>query len=129
MSKYARLSEHLAALTENEWTASFEDIEAILGFKLPQSSRLYPAWWANETSGGHSQKVGWHSAGWRTGNLDLKRGMVSFYRESLGSIPKLPVLDASKIDRVRPLTIADAKAGLAELYGVALDQIEITIKG
>ena len=86
MSRYARLAEHLANRKGDEWEADFAEIESRLGFPLPPSARRYPAWWANQRGPGHSQSLGWRSAGWRTSGLDLKRKRVRFVRERSGHI-------------------------------------------
>lgn len=41
--KYAALYHHLETmpLPKNEWSASFADLETILGFQLPDSARLH----------------------------------------------------------------------------------------
>lgn len=78
MGKYDPLFHHLAAKADVQWTASFAEIEAVLGFPLPDSASRYPAWWANQTGGGHSQSGSWQQAGWQTSNLDLDRKRVEF---------------------------------------------------
>lgn len=79
--KYSRLQEHLLSLQQDVWHATFADIEAMLGFKLPNSARNHQAWWANERRGGASQKQAWHDAGWRTENLNLTASRVDFRRD------------------------------------------------
>lgn len=81
MSRYQPLADFLASYKLNEWTATFADIEERLGFRLPESAYKYPAWWANQANGGHSQTRGWRSVGWRTTALDLKSKSVRFERE------------------------------------------------
>lgn len=78
MSKYDRLFHHLMTKQGDKWAASFAEIEAVLGFPLPDSASRYPAWWANQTGGGHSQSGSWQQAGWQTSNLDLARKQVEF---------------------------------------------------
>lgn len=39
MSKYDPLRHHLFKAQGNRWVASFSDIEAVLGFRLPDSAR------------------------------------------------------------------------------------------
>ena len=80
MSKYDPLSNYLRRRKGDVWQAEFSEIEAILGFPLPESARRYPAWWANQNGGGHSQTAGWQSAGWRTADLDLAGKSVRFER-------------------------------------------------
>ena len=61
--KYAPLHRRLAGLTGEVWRASFREIEDVLGFALPDSARLYPAWWSN--GGRHSHALAWVAAGFR----------------------------------------------------------------
>ncbi len=83
MSRYQPLADYLRTLDAPRWNASFADIEAILGRKLPPSAYQYPAWWANQ-SGGHSQTAGWRDAGWKTADLDLTRKRVNFEKQEAG---------------------------------------------
>ena len=82
MSRYQPLADFLAGKKELEWTATFAEIEARLGFPLPDSAYKYPAWWANQTGAGHSQTKGWRSVGWKTRDLDLERRRIRFEREA-----------------------------------------------
>ena len=80
--KYARLYCHLSRLEDWEWRASFDEIEAILGFSLPKSARTYPAWWGNERGPNisHTHSLAWTSQGWGTSELDLEAERVAFRR-------------------------------------------------
>jgi len=82
MSRYQPLADFLAGQKSDQWEASFDQIEAELGFALPNSARRYPAWWANQSGGGHSQTTGWRSVGWRTAALDLAARRVRFERDA-----------------------------------------------
>lgn len=83
--KYFPLSHHLAALAVSRWDATFEEIEAILGFPLPDSARTHNPSWANQSGGGHTQTKAWteawQSVGWRTANVRPAEGRVTFVRE------------------------------------------------
>lgn len=91
MSKYKKLSVYLDSLRESEWHASFIQLESILGFVLPASARLYPAWWANDARQGR-QAMAWLSAGWRTGALNLTGESVTFYRDTGAGGKAMPTL-------------------------------------
>ena len=68
--KYAPLYHHLSARSEAEWRTSFGEIEAILGFRLPDSARRYRGWWSNRRKdGGPRHALVWQAAGWRTGSI------------------------------------------------------------
>jgi hypothetical protein len=128
--KYQKLTEHLAGLDETRWRASFDDVERVLGMPLPDSARTYQAWWANQM---RSQSLGWQLAGWKAVDLDLKNEKVTFVyvggdEEAGGEGGEES--GTGRVDTgVQRLTIAEAKAGLAETFGVDPGQIEITIKG
>lgn len=128
MSKYEKLSAHLASLNDDEWTAEFKDIEAILGFALPRSARTYPAWWSNQTDEGHSQSASWKSVGWRTQKLDLSNKRLTFVRQQ-GPDTHQPSIAHDRNWHSGGLTIAEAKAGLSLHFGVPPESVEITIKG
>ncbi len=80
MSKYDPLEIYLRGLSADIWRASFADIEAILGFRLPVSAHEYPAWWANNDPGSRHTSA-WLSAGWHTSELDLRGERVQFERD------------------------------------------------
>lgn len=141
MSKYHRLTTHLANLNKSYWRASFDEIEQVLGFELPASAHEHPAWWANQ-AGGHAQSSSWQDAGWRTENLDLENKSITFVRRNafagiapfhtgLGEVRAVGTADprSGLSQPVHPLTIAQAKAGLAANFGVPEENIEIIIKG
>ncbi len=75
--KNRRLYTHLLRLPPEtqEWNSTFNEIEAITGFELPPSARLYRPWWANQSRNGnghsHSQALAWGAAGWETAEVDM----------------------------------------------------------
>ena len=82
--KYCGLYERLAGLQSREWETSFREIESIVGFDLPESARLYRAWWANERSDSrHSQSIAWTAAGWETADVDMDAETLSFRRRGV----------------------------------------------
>lgn len=81
--KYARLYEFLKELKANEWTASFAEIEALVGFELPDSARIYRPWWANQNKrGSHTQALAWEMAGWKTSRVDMDAETLTFKRSA-----------------------------------------------
>lgn len=80
-SKYAPLAGYLKSLDRNEWRATFANVEAVLGFPLPESAHSYQAWWANNQQDGR-HCMAWIIAGWRTEELDLGSQHVIFRRVS-----------------------------------------------
>ncbi|MCC4295564.1 MAG: hypothetical protein VXZ43_03955 [Pseudomonadota bacterium] len=81
MSVYAPLEYRLAQTKQNALTLSFEEIEALLGRKLPQSAydeRIRRQWWANTDT--HVQAKAWLKAG-RKAKLNPARNEVTFVKE------------------------------------------------
>ena len=84
--KYAPLYRHLLARSGPDWRTSFAEVEAVLGFRLPDSARLHRPWWANSAKGnGHSHALAWQAAGWKTGEVDLDAETLVFAREEGGA--------------------------------------------
>ena len=84
--KYSPLYRCLRARGGGEWRASFADLEAVLGFTLPESARVHRPWWSNQRNrGGHSHALAWQMAGWKTRAVDLERETLVFERASTAS--------------------------------------------
>lgn len=75
-SKYYPLFEYLDQLSDSGLIElSFDEIEEILGKKLPNSARISRAWWANSPT---SQGRAWQEAGWLIDSPDLENKLVVF---------------------------------------------------
>ena len=84
--KYAPLYRRLLATDGPDWRVSFSELEAILGFSLPNSARLYRPWWSNQKHGsGHSHALAWSAAGWKTRAVDLVAETLVFERMEPGT--------------------------------------------
>lgn len=94
--KYAPLYRHLLdTRREPEWRTTFGEVEAILGFRLPDSARLHRPWWSNPKKGnGHSHALAWQAAGWRTREVDIEGETLVF--ERLAGAPTQPVKTGRK---------------------------------
>jgi hypothetical protein len=68
MSKYSLLQVFLESSKKPTETLSFQQVEDILGFSLPDSASKHRPWWAN---GGHSQADAWLDAGWQVESVSL----------------------------------------------------------
>ena len=77
--KYRKLHSHLCGLATGEWRASFSDIEAIIGDKLPPAARTHRAWWANDATHTHGQA--WLVAGWKTEKVNMSAETLLFRRK------------------------------------------------
>ena len=122
--KYQSLMDHLFSLSDPTWETTFGEIEKVIGDTLPESARKHQAWWANQGSG-HSQY--WQRAGWKSTDVDIGNERLTFVRkEDRRNLVGLETMQERP--EIAPLTVAEAKAGLAAQLGIDPSQIEIIIK-
>ena len=77
--KYEPLEHYLSRSVQDVTVLEFEEIERIIGARLPDSARKYPAWWSNRGEG-HVNAQAWLRAGFKSEQLDLERAKVTFRR-------------------------------------------------
>lgn len=109
MGKYSRLGEFLRAQRNREVPMTFEEIERIIGGKLPPNSPQYPAWWSNNPSNNVMTKE-WLNAGFRTEQVDVKSRRVVFRRVD---------------EKPSPTTPPSARKGVHPIYGALKGQIRV----
>lgn len=121
--KYVSLTRYLDAQEGGYVPMTFENIEDVLGFELPESARRHQAWWANQ---GRGHSLSWLSAGYGVTALSVDEERLTFLkREQMTECTdELSATD----DEPAPLTIAEAKKRLARTLGIDPSQIEITIR-
>ncbi|MDR2590401.1 MAG: hypothetical protein LBC71_05390 [Oscillospiraceae bacterium] len=80
MSKYEPLGIYLDGIGEDNIELSFDEIEKILQFKLPDYLHNYPAGWYGtpEASPTHRQKAVWSKYGYKVKTVDLGSKTVIF---------------------------------------------------
>jgi hypothetical protein len=104
MGKYEPLGKFLRQQGKELVAMKFEDIERILGSKLPESSRQHRAWWSNNPNNNVMTKV-WLDAGFQTEQVDIEGRRLVFRKMSPGkrsgarkeeqaSIPSTPTGEA-----------------------------------
>ena len=99
--KYAPLYRHLLSVHSPEpaWRTTFGEIEAILGFRLPDSARLHRPWWSNSKKGnGHSHALAWQAAGWRTRAINVEAETLVFERADVAPIETAAPAGRKKFD-------------------------------
>ena len=84
--KYEPLRNYLNGEIAPTVTLTFRQIEKILGSALPDSARLYAAWWAN---GGHAYSSAWTSVD-RKARPDLTAQTVQFSTPRRGTSASKP---------------------------------------
>src|SRR5690242_9781349 len=93
-TKYDPLRRWLSEADGDRVRLSFREIESILGFRLPDSARALPQWWAN-TGGSHVQAGAWMEAGWRTRDVDVPGEKTSFERVIRSSVEPHPAPESN----------------------------------
>lgn len=86
MAKYEPLKAFLVDRAEAEVPLSFQDIEQIIGAKLPPVARKHRAWWSNNPSNSVITHA-WLEAGFRTERVDMGSEKLVFRREADVSPP------------------------------------------
>ena len=79
VGKYGPLAAYLAAQPTDTVRLTFEEIEAMLGERLPPSA-WSTRWWADAPAG-HSHAQAWMSAGWRVVAVERRPRAVTFERQ------------------------------------------------
>lgn len=81
--KYLGLTNYLREKREKEIELTFDEIERIIGFKLPDSHKKNDkAWWSNDKT--HSQAIAWLNVGYETSNVSetLEKEIIRFREKS-----------------------------------------------
>jgi hypothetical protein len=79
VAKYDPLTRFLNREAILEICLSFQEIERVLGAKLPPSAYRHRPWWANDPSN-HVHAKAWLSAGYETAHVDMEGGKLTFRR-------------------------------------------------
>jgi hypothetical protein len=75
MAKYDKLTQWLR---KPKLPLGFDEIEEIIGDKLPASAMQYRPWWGNEANAESRHCRAWLDAGWQVDSVDLKNRRVVF---------------------------------------------------
>jgi hypothetical protein len=77
MSKYDPLLTYLSQSRDESVPMGFSEIENVLGFELPPSSRRQRAWWSNNPTNNVMTQA-WLDAGYETANVDMAGEKLMF---------------------------------------------------
>jgi len=80
MGKYDALGRHLSHQASDEVAMSFDEIEQVIGAKLPAKAQLQRAWWSNNPSNNVMTRA-WLAAGFRSEQVDMSARKLVFKRE------------------------------------------------
>jgi len=79
VSKYEPLTEFLLRQSGAVVRMSFDEIERVIGAKLPPSAMLHRAWWSNNAQNNVMTRA-WRDAGFESEDVDMKGRRVAFRR-------------------------------------------------
>lgn len=79
MSKYQPLEAFLSACGEAEVPMTFQEIERVIGAKLPASAWKHRPWWSNSESSSVAARS-WRRAGFRSTEVDMAAHRLVFRR-------------------------------------------------
>ncbi len=83
LQEYKKLYTHLCGLQVKEWETTFDEIESIIGFRLPDFARKDRGWWSNkELVNGLLITSLWIDAGWKTSEVDMDAETLVFLKLS-----------------------------------------------
>ena len=118
MGKYEPLTHFLTRSGSRRLPMKFEEIERLLGFPLPASSRTHRAWWSNNPTNNVMTKA-WLAAGYETADVDLPSGRLVFQRReddsSLTPAPRFAASERSATGRIGSHPAFGAMKGLVRI--------------
>jgi hypothetical protein len=79
LGKYEPLTTFLSKQSVDEIRMSFDQIERVIGRKLPPSAQRHRAWWSNNPSNSVMTKA-WLDAGFRSEQVDMESRKLVFRR-------------------------------------------------
>ena len=83
-SKYEPLKTFLSESGQEVIPMAFEEIEEIIGCKLPSKASGYPAWWSNNPTNNPMTRA-WLAAGYRSESVDTKNCKLVFRQQVKGT--------------------------------------------
>lgn len=94
MARYDPLKRFLSQQSGDQVAMTFDELERIIGAKLPSSALEGNAWWSNNPTN-HAQALAWLNAGFETCNVDRAGRKLVFRRRKP---PPEPMLLAEAVD-------------------------------
>ena len=101
--KYDPLRLYLRQQTQTRVTMTFQQIEAVIGGRLPASARKHRPWWANDARG-HAHAGAWLGEGYRTEEVDMEGEKLVFVRSSGLAGPLSVAPDATPLGMEESMT-------------------------
>lgn len=111
--KYRFLSDYLHASNQSRVKLTYEEIEDILKFKLPESATTHRAFWANTTS--HSIALSWLSVNYSVVEVNLEERYIVF--EKKREFEKMTISEQMKT------VVSEIISAYGEHYKISLKEL------
>jgi hypothetical protein len=121
MSKYEPLREFLRKQSSDEVRMTFEQIERVIGQKLPSKAQHYRAWWSNAPSNNVMTKA-WLEAGFRSEQVDVEGRKLVFRKVNEKPSRSTPEMDRRSVIPKRHPLFGYMKGTLTITPGVDLTE-------
>ncbi len=115
-SKYAPLEAHLRDSGRARLSMTFEDIERLIGVRLPPAAFRHRALWSNN-AGNWVMTKAWLAAGYRTEKVDMEKRALVFRKAA----PDAPVPGSAS-----EASAAERTGSLADIFGALKDTVTIS---
>ena len=122
MSKYEPLEQFLKSKDTSEIPMRFDEIEDVIGQKLPAAAHTHRAWWSNNPSNNVMTKA-WLAAGYVSERVDMGAERLVFRRQK-SSTPNQTAA-ASKSEPASGDWLAELRSKLAGLV-TFVDGLDLT---
>ena len=115
-SKYAPLETHLRDSGRAHLVMTFNEIEGVIGARLPPAARKHRALWSNNPSNWVMTKA-WLAAGYRAERVDMEKHTLVFRR----AVPNATPADAGgeSLPAERPGSFADVFGALRDTVTIS----------
>lgn len=120
MTKYEPLQEYLQSRGLDSIPMTFEQIEQLIGEKLPNSAFKHRPWWSNNPSNSVITKS-WLSAGYKTSAVDMEKHKLTFKKVSK------PRSDLAKPGHTPPPSLRNVDTLLNAMKGTITISVDFDI--
>lgn len=122
MSKYAPLQEFLSNQKDTPVMLTYQEMENLIGFKLPNSAYRHRAWWSNGKRGGSKF---WLRVGWMVDSVAL--GQTVSFRQAAAE----DLVEETKVETLEPEDTCDVMISLdlADIPGMVKDLQSLMVDG
>ena len=121
MSKYEPLTTYLQKLEQTSVHMTFEEIEQVIGQKLPPSAFRHRAWWSNNSTNNVMTNA-WLAAGYSTVDVDMTSRKLMFRKSLPSEFP--PSVGAGQPEQAK-VCDGSAPGMFSRIFGVLKGTVKV----